>query len=152
MSVSVIDALVDLLTSDTLVNQLKDMVPVLIGAAIGFAGSLSGSILVNRRELVRRMRLQLYNELIPTAQKAVNDFLDQGLADDDPVTDQMVIVDRVARITGRKDRRLSKRAMEQWQEARKSYRATDSEGVYDNANKTVDRFQELSDRLGRKLS
>jgi len=80
------------LKSDASVTQLKNMVPVLVGAVVGFAGSLLGSLLVNRRDLVRTMRLRLYHELIPTAEKAVNDFLDEGLADDVPVTEKMLIV------------------------------------------------------------
>jgi hypothetical protein len=95
-----IDALVGLLKSHAFVAQLKNMVPVLVGAVIGFAGSLLGSTLVNRRELVRTTRLRLYDDLIPAAQKAVNDFLDEGLPDDVPVTEKMLIVRKAAYITG----------------------------------------------------
>jgi hypothetical protein len=108
-----IDSLLHALKSKTFLNHLKDIAPVLGGAVIGFAGSLFGSILVNRRELVRRTRLRLYDELIPAAQKSVNDFLEQGLDDDVPVTEKILLVQRTAQITGRKDRRLAKRAMEQ---------------------------------------
>ncbi len=42
--------------------------------------------------------------------------------------------------------------MEQWREVRKSYAATDSYGLYDNAYETIEKLRKLSDRLGRKLT
>jgi hypothetical protein len=49
----------------------SNIVSALLGALVGGAASLAGSVLVARRQLTRETRIRMYNELVPALQQEV---------------------------------------------------------------------------------
>lgn len=85
------------------------MLSALLGAVVGGLLALAGSVLVGRREVVRRARIRLYDEMIPSAMNVLR------LREDLDLPLYRAIV-RAATLAGPKDRAkavaLTKMAME----------------------------------------
>jgi hypothetical protein len=77
----------------------------LIAALVGGGLALAGSVLVNRRELVRAKRIWMYDELLPGLRETVGRVTvpTQG---DKPMTAWLDDLGRAATIAGRKDVKL----------------------------------------------
>jgi hypothetical protein len=56
----------------------SSLISALVGALVGGAASLAGSFLVARRDLIRRTRIRMYDEVVPNLQRQVTGDLSRG--------------------------------------------------------------------------
>jgi hypothetical protein len=106
------------------VNVESSLIAALVGALVGGAASLAGSILVGRQDLTRKMRIQMYQDMLPSLQEKVSEIIKDSsrqqslrlITSLDEVRDEVykaiTVLRRAAIIAGRRDSSRIKRIEE----------------------------------------
>ena len=81
-----------------------------VGALVGGAASLAGTVLVNKMQMATNARMRIYDELLPRLERAVDDFGKYPLSEaaDDAakhVDETFAALRRASAIAGRQERR-----------------------------------------------
>ncbi len=103
--------------SNTTANLLSGLIGAVIGAIIGGALSLTGSIIVNRRERRAALRYEVYliaADLVPRMDEVPR----PQIVDPHDTEKQLDTFARLGAIAGRDERRLTFEANDQWLKAR----------------------------------
>lgn len=102
---------------------MRDALLVLLGAFVGFLGSTLGALIIERINLRRRLRLDLYDKYLPE--------VDERIDDDDALKEALHNIRRAAQLLGPNEEKYSK---ELWRRFRA--RTSEFEGghpsVYDD--------------------
>lgn len=134
----------------------SSLVAAFVGALVGGAASLAGSIFVGRRDLTRRVRIQMYQELIPPLQDKMiritndsaaspRDRIIKETSPRDEVYAAMTVLHRASVIAGRSDSTKVKALEElcrRQQETSRRYlesRKLDVDGEYNRAIQRLER-------------
>ena len=97
--------------SDTWISLLA----ALVGAIVGGAASLAGTMVVNKRQMTTNARMRLYDELLPSLARAVDAL--RSVFDPigvDEVADLLAAVRRASAIAGRSERNTSHDLAVRW--------------------------------------
>jgi hypothetical protein len=91
-----------------------------VGAIVGGAASLAGTMLVNKRQMATNARMRLYDELLPELETAVDGLINPQLPGDGLAEERILglleKVRRVGIIAGRMEQRNSHNLWKLWRE------------------------------------
>jgi hypothetical protein len=85
------------------------LLAALVGAIVGGAASLAGTVLVNRMQMATNARMRLYDELLPRLKDAVDAVMNPLVPEPEDqakrvMPELLVTVERASAIAGRKER------------------------------------------------
>jgi hypothetical protein len=132
-------------------DGLVTLLAALLGAIVGGALSLTGSIIVNRRERRAALRYELYMlaaDLVPQMD------IDPRPRMNNPANEteeQLDTLQRLGAIAGRDERRLSFEAWQQWLKARNAAGRGDASDMTSRLTNASNALDELLELLKRKL-
>jgi hypothetical protein len=96
------------------------LLTALVGAIVGGAASLAGTMVANKRQMATNARMRLYDELLPKLADAVDSVIDPQVPEDQVAEMAMPeLLERVRRasaITGRFERNAAHKLMVLWRE------------------------------------
>jgi hypothetical protein len=95
--------------SDTWVSLLS----ALVGALVGGAASLAGTVLVNRMQMATAARMRMYDEMLPKLSEAISG---PNQLDRDAVTKILEQLLRVGAIAGRSERKSTRKLLSSFAE------------------------------------
>jgi hypothetical protein len=101
--------------SDTWTSLLSGVV----GAIVGGAASLAGTMVVNKRQMATNARMRLYDELLPELERAIDDHPLNGVPEPmatERVPELLAAVRRASAIAGRLERRDAHNLWQLWGE------------------------------------
>jgi hypothetical protein len=84
-----------------------------VGAIVGGAASLAGTMVVNKRQMATNARMRLYDELLPELERAIDD---RTGATEERVPEVLAAVRRASAIAGRLERRDARNLWQLWGE------------------------------------
>jgi hypothetical protein len=96
------------------------LLAALVGAIVGGAASLAGTMVANKRQMATNARMRLYDELLPKLADAVDAVIDPQVPEDQMAEEAMpellAVVRRVGAIAGRQERRAVHNLVLLWSE------------------------------------
>jgi hypothetical protein len=96
------------------------LVSGVVGAIVGGAASLAGTMYVNKRQMATNARMRLYDELLPELETAVDSLINPQLPGDElaeeRIPELLEKVRRVGAIAGRMEQRNSHNLWKLWRE------------------------------------
>jgi hypothetical protein len=138
------------IVSDTTAILLSGLIG-LIGAILGGALSLTGSIIVNRRERRAALRYEVYRiaaDLVPRMDEAPSRPLSER---HDETAKQLDTMARLGAIAGRDERRLTAEVQLQWLQARNAAIRGDASAMTSHLTNASNALDELLKLLQEKL-
>jgi hypothetical protein len=134
------------IVSDTAVSLLSG----LIGAIVGGALSLVGSVVVNRRERRAAVRYEVYliaADLVPRMDEVPR----PQIVDPHDTEKQLDTLQRLGAIAGRDERRLTFEAWQQWLKARNATGRSDPSDMTSHLTNASNALDELLTLLQKRL-
>ena len=116
-----------------------DVLLVLLGAVAGWLGSITGSVIVGRRELTRTARIRIYRELLPPLVDATLDAAAWSTSTSIPRS-KLEELYREGILAGHREATLAERAVEAWVE-RAAVPIDDQTDEYGNAVSSAESFR-----------
>jgi hypothetical protein len=96
------------------------LLAALVGAIVGGAASLVGTMVANKRQMATNARMRLYDELLPKLADAVDAVIDPQVPEDQLAVELMpellAVVRRASAIAGRLERRDAHNLWQLWGE------------------------------------
>jgi len=128
-----------------------DVLLLLLGSVVGWLGSISGSVIVGRRELTRTSRIRMYRELLPPL---INATLDAKPWSAPPIPRSSIEdLYREGVLAGRQEGALARQAVAAWVEvdAAPTSDGSDEEGNSALSTQGLARWAEANQRLLSRL-
>jgi hypothetical protein len=101
----------------------------IVGALVGGAASLAGTVLVNRMQMAAGARLRIYDDLLPKFRHAVDEYLELppsgalqsiNTAAAEQATEVLAALRRAAAIAGGHERHYAERLNDRWRSFQRS--------------------------------